>query len=534
MHQSRPKVAIALLAVLAAIGLVIVPTAAMGSSSQATYPLNAGGPALAGEPQWIRDTSRKPSVYVTSPTSRTAFTRKPVDMNHPSLRSALPPSMFMTQRNASSGGALSFAFPVSAGTYEVRLYFAEIRAKQMAPGARVMNVALENHTVLNNYDVFKAAGGHRGVMKSFTVTSDESLEIRITATQSRPMVNGLEIVSTGSAPASVPEPSPEPDPEPSPEPEPSPPPATTCKGTLVPAGTNLHTIIDGVDGRTFCLEAGSYNIGDSPLAPGDNVTIAGADGVRSDKGAIDAPTQIVGSASVAIIEAGNDNTFRWLDISGSQPGAACQPDCGRGIKSGPNMLVEYSHIHHNSNNGIGGGTPNAVRVRFSELDRNGTDEFKGTYGAIKQAATKTGGALIVTDSYVHDNVGLGIWGDRCQDRLIAKRNLVTGNSRDGIRWETDMAPGDCSNTSTRSALIQHNTARGNGTDPSGGDAGIKIRNSPNAEVSFNSTGGNEERGIKVLYNDLAGANLGNVIRDNISPDGIDGCDYAGVTCLRNL
>ena len=528
MHQSRPKVAIALLAVLAAIGLVIVPTAAMGSSPQTSYRLNAGGTAIAGEPQWIRDTSRRPSVYVTSPTSRAAFTRKRVDTSHPSLPSATPATMFMSQRNASARRAMSYAFPVGEGTYEVRLYFAEIRAKQMAPGARVMNVSLENHTVLKNYDVFRAVGGHRGVMKSFTVSSDESLEIRITATESRPMVNGLEIVSTGDSSA----PTSEPDPAPKPEPDPDPP-VTTCKGTLVPAGTNLHTIIDGVDGKTFCLEAGSYDIGDSPLAPGDNVTIAGAEGIRSDKGAIDAPTKIVGSATQAIIEAGNDNTFRWLDSSGSQPGATCQPDCGRGIKSSPNMLVEYSHIHHNSNNGIGGGTPNPVRVRFSELDHNGSDEFIGTYGAIKQAATKPGGVLIVTDSYIHDNVGTGIWGDRCQDRLIAERNLVTGNSRDGIRWETDMAPGDCSNTTTRSALIKHNTARGNGTDPSGGDAGIKIRNSPNAEVSFNSTGANEERGIMVRHNDLAGSNLGNVIRDNISPDGIDGCDYAGVTCLRN-
>lgn len=310
-------------------------------------------------------------------------------------------------------------------------------------------------------------------------------------------------------------------------------PVKNCIGTIVPAGANLHKIIDGARDKTFCLKAGSYNTGNAPLTPGDNVTITGADGTRSKKGAIDAPTRVFGSAGEAIIKAGSNNTFRWLDISGSKPGSACQPDCGRGVKSGANMLVEFSRIHGNSNNGIGGGVSSTVMVRFTELDDNGTQEFKGTYGGIKQAASSTGGSLIVRDSYVHNNIGNGIWGDRCQDRLIAQRNRVTGNSRDGIKWETDMAPGACPNTTSRSALIQYNIARRNGTDPGGGDAGIKIRNSPNAEISHNTTGTNEELGIRVLYDEEAGSIAGNIIRNNLVPDGIEGCGYAGVTCSKN-
>ncbi len=308
---------------------------------------------------------------------------------------------------------------------------------------------------------------------------------------------------------------------------------TNCIGTIVPADANLHKIIDGARDQTFCLKAGLYNIGSSPLMPRDNVTITGAEGSRSERGMIYAPTRIYGSASEAIIKAGSDNVFRWLDVSGSKPGSACQPNCGRGVKSGADMLVEFSRIHDNSNSGIGGGVASTVTVRFTELDNNGSKGFKGTYGGIKQAASQTGGVLVIRDSYVHDNVGNGIWGDRCQDRLIAQRNIVTNNSRDGIKWETDMAPGACPNTTTRSALIQYNTSLGNGTDVSGGDAGIKIRNSPNAEISYNTTGTNEELGIRVLYNQGTGSISGNVIRYNESPDGIEGCEFTGVTCTKN-
>lgn len=306
-----------------------------------------------------------------------------------------------------------------------------------------------------------------------------------------------------------------------------------CTGTVVPAGANLHPIIDGASNRTFCLEAGTFDVGVSPLKPGNGVTIQGVEGTRSDQGAVTAPTKIVGAATSAIIEARNGDTFRWLDVSGSRPDSACQPDCGRGIKSGPNMLVEYSRIHDNSNNGIGGGVASTVTVRFSELDHNGTDGFKGTYGGIKAAASAVGGVLIVTDSYAHDNIGMGIWGDRCQDRMVAQRNLVVANSRDGIKWETNMSPSGCPNSLTRSALIESNTVTGNGTDPSLGDAGIKIRNSPNAEVRFNTSGRNDEEGVLIRYNGTAGSIQGTRINDNVSPDGIEGCGFTGVTCLRN-
>ena len=525
MRFSGLKIALSIMTALSAVGLS-VPVAALNQSSATIYRLNAGGTGLAGTPQWQADTAKKPSSYVTSPSTKTAFTRLSVNTSHPSLPAGVPASMFQTQRNAPSDGSVGLAFPVESGAYEVRLFFAEVRATSMAAGSRVLDVSVEGSRVLSNYDVFQHVGGHKGVMKSFAVSSDKVLNVSVSANVGRPMLMGAEIIARDAAPT----PTPTPTPTPSPEPTPTNP---ACSGTKVAASENLHAVVDGKSNTTFCLASGTFDLGSTPLSPGTNVTIQGATGTRSSVGAINAPTKIVGTASLAIIEAGADNTFRWLDVSGSKPGSACQPDCGRGVRSAANMLVEYSRVHDNSNNGIGGGVASTVTVRSSELDHNGIDAFKGTYGGVKQAASKTGGVLIVTDSYVHDNIGLGIWGDRCQDRMVAERNLVTDNSRDGIRWETDMAPGDCTNTTTRSAVIQRNTARGNGTDPSTGDAGIKVRNSPNADVGFNTTGGNEERGILVRYNEVAGANSDNFIHDNVSPEGIDGCSLSGVTCSKN-
>jgi hypothetical protein len=310
--------------------------------------------------------------------------------------------------------------------------------------------------------------------------------------------------------------------------------ASGCNGKRVAPDANLHRVIDGESGKTFCLSRGTYRIGKSPLTPGRNVVIWGSKGTRSSRGAINAPTKIVGSARTAIVKAGENNTFRWLDVSGSRPGGSCQPDCGRGIRSNAGTIVAFSRLHHNSNNGIGSGIPAKVTVRFSELDHNGRDTFKGTYGGLKQAATTNGGVLEVTHSYVHDNTGVGLWVDRCQLRMVVKHNRVVRNSRDGIRWETSMRPGECPNTRTRSAVIHNNRAKRNGTDPTEpGDAGIEIRNSPNADVAYNVTKRNEERGIRVVHDSESGSIIGNRIRKNRSFDGIYGCNFNSVTCSGN-
>src|SRR6266536_2253956 len=52
-----------------------------------------------------------------------------------------------------------YRFDVANGTYQVTLRFAEIYPNNSAANRRVFNVSIENAQVLQNFDIFVAAGG---------------------------------------------------------------------------------------------------------------------------------------------------------------------------------------------------------------------------------------------------------------------------------------------------------------------------------------------------------------------------------------
>ncbi|MCA9997642.1 MAG: malectin, partial [Anaerolineales bacterium] len=61
-------------------------------------------------------------------------------------------------------GAFSYEVPVSNGCYQIELHFAEIYWAE--PNKRLFDVAIEGETVLQNYDIFAAAGGqYRAVVE---------------------------------------------------------------------------------------------------------------------------------------------------------------------------------------------------------------------------------------------------------------------------------------------------------------------------------------------------------------------------------
>ena len=107
-------------------------------------------------------------------------------------------ALFQTERwDASSAPEMQWRFPVTAGSYEVRLAFAETYSGTQTVGARIFDVSIEGTTVLDNYDVFGDVGGYKGVVKSFTVSSDASLDITFGHVVQNPAIKGIEIVSTG-------------------------------------------------------------------------------------------------------------------------------------------------------------------------------------------------------------------------------------------------------------------------------------------------------------------------------------------------
>jgi hypothetical protein len=180
------------------------PVIAQAGSETVLYRVNAGGVAQAGTPGWDADTKGAPSPYVNAAaTGSTTFsTSTAIDVTHPSLPTSIPPSLFQSERFDRSGGAeMRWSFPVTPGSYEVRLYFAEIYFT--VAGARAFDVSIEGTLALNDYDIVADVGAFRGVMKTFTVTADSTLDIDFAHVLENPKINAIEIIDATPQPGEI-------------------------------------------------------------------------------------------------------------------------------------------------------------------------------------------------------------------------------------------------------------------------------------------------------------------------------------------
>lgn len=91
-------------------------------------------------------------------------------------------------------GDFGYAVDLANGTYEVTLKFAEIYFA--SAGLRLFDVKAENALVLNDFDVFKAAGGKNvAVDRTITVdVSDGKLNLDFVSVKNNAKISGIEIV----------------------------------------------------------------------------------------------------------------------------------------------------------------------------------------------------------------------------------------------------------------------------------------------------------------------------------------------------
>ncbi len=171
------------------------------ADSTAVYRVNAGGAALTagdGQINWAADTHSSPSPYVNAAETGnyTWSNTATIDMSHSSIPAHVPESLFKAERWDPSGGSeMQWDFPLNSGTYEVRLYFAEIYSGTQSNGARVFDVYIDGTLVLENYDIYAEVGGYTAVMKSFLVTSDGNLDIDFGHVKENPAIKGIEIIA---------------------------------------------------------------------------------------------------------------------------------------------------------------------------------------------------------------------------------------------------------------------------------------------------------------------------------------------------
>ncbi len=104
-------------------------------------------------------------------------------------------------------GNFKYAVGLDNGTYDVTLKFAEIYLN--GAGQRLFDVKAENQLILDNYDVYAAAGGkNAAVDRTFQVkVSDGKLDLDFISVKDNAKVSGIEITpSSGTTPAPTPAP----------------------------------------------------------------------------------------------------------------------------------------------------------------------------------------------------------------------------------------------------------------------------------------------------------------------------------------
>ncbi|MFK7811732.1 MAG: PKD domain-containing protein, partial [Maribacter sp.] len=155
--------------------------------------INSGGPAFTfGTEDWTAD-----QHFVGG----AAFPTVP---NPIPIANTTNDELYQTERFDASG-TLVYEIPVVAGDYNVDLHFAELFFGQPGlgvnggAGSRVFNIAVENETLISNYDIFVEAGGSATAIiqnfKAVTVT-DGSLTITLTGVVENPKVSGIGVYDT--------------------------------------------------------------------------------------------------------------------------------------------------------------------------------------------------------------------------------------------------------------------------------------------------------------------------------------------------
>jgi hypothetical protein len=279
----------------------------------------------------------------------------------------------------------------------------------------------------------------------------------------------------------------------------------------VAAGADLGEVVARHPaGTRFCLDAGTFATQD-PIALESGDAVIGEGPTETFVVAAGAPTVFDATHTTSV-------TIRDLDISGAAGAESCKPKCGRGISGGSELRILRARVHDNETAGIGG-TDGPMTIRGSELFRNGSEALQGCCAA----GVKSANAFTITGSYIHDNVGVGIWCDvGCSGDFRAIDNVVTSNQRGGIRYETAFGP----------ALIKANRVTANNLVGEAAHGGIEINSSRDVLVTRNTLGGNLVAGIIVGGARSPGTSDVVISNNLLRGDVVAGCQQ-GVTCAAN-
>lgn len=112
--------------------------------------------------------------------------------------------IYVTERISNADlGSFSYNIPITNGTYNVNLHFAEIYWGAPDGGAegannRVFDITIEGDVMLSGLDIYAEVGAVTALIKTYEVTvEDEELNISFAASTDRPKLSALEVLGDG-------------------------------------------------------------------------------------------------------------------------------------------------------------------------------------------------------------------------------------------------------------------------------------------------------------------------------------------------
>lgn len=158
--------------------------------AEAVIRINSGGPAFSFDGlDWAADEFFVGGITFSNPIA---------------IENTTNDELYQTERYANSSGTLTYEIPLSAGSYDVNLHFAEIfhgvpgAGSEGGVGSRVFDMDIENgQEQISDYDITVAAGaGATAVVESFAgiMVDDGFLTIVFTSVEDNAKISGIEVL----------------------------------------------------------------------------------------------------------------------------------------------------------------------------------------------------------------------------------------------------------------------------------------------------------------------------------------------------
>jgi parallel beta-helix repeat protein len=246
--------------------------------------------------------------------------------------------------------------------------------------------------------------------------------------------------------------------------------------TLSPGGNIQEAINSNPAGTTFYLTGGTYDDAQF-LAKGNDHFIGDPNGGTILDGGGYRPyvTYDNGSTGVLLQDLTVQNYAAPAQHGAIQTGqywtlnnVTAQWNTGPGCSLGAHSTINGGYYINNGQTGINGYQADGATVSGAELAGNNWQNFDMDWeaGGLKFVSSAD---VILDSNYVHDNNGMGLWGDVDCSNWTVTNNTVLNNAGAGIQYEI-----------SHGARIDGNTVTGNGR------SGVYISNSNGVEASGNT------------------------------------------------